>query len=96
MLNTHTQCTHTHAYICTHEYAHTQVFITKPRYCVPFLQPGRLVKVAVGSDDFGWGSIVNFQKKTNQKVWWGVVKKMYSIFFVITSLMCCDCIIDVL
>ena len=42
--------------------------ITKPVYCVPFLQPGRLVKVEHNDEDFGWGAVVNFQKKANQKV----------------------------
>ena len=46
-----------------------QAFITKPKYCVPFLQPGRLVRVEHGDDeDFGWGTVINFQKKANQKV----------------------------
>ncbi|KAI9024145.1 antiviral helicase [Hyaloraphidium curvatum] len=46
-----------------------------PSYSVPFLQPGRLVKVRVepegrdgmsdeGVMDFGWGVVINFQKKT--------------------------------
>lgn len=84
-------------------------FVHKPRYCLPFLQPGRLVRVNVSSKssnrfvgkyspsdlfgfvaleklkmlntfwvfhfqvkkedlDFGWGVIVNFQKKANVKV----------------------------
>ena len=46
-----------------------QTHITKPIYCVPFLQPGRLVKVEHDDEDFGWGCIVNFQKKANQKVY---------------------------
>lgn len=41
-------------------------FIQKPQYLLPFLQPGRLVKVKNGEDDFGWGMVVNFQKKANQ------------------------------
>ena len=46
-----------------------QAFITKPKYCVPFLQPGRLVCVEHGDEEnFGWGTVVNFQKKANQKV----------------------------
>ena len=45
-----------------------QIYITKPIYCVPFLQPGRLVRVEHDDEDFGWGCIVNFQKKANQKV----------------------------
>ncbi|XP_056322948.1 exosome RNA helicase MTR4 [Danio aesculapii] len=42
-------------------------FIHKPRYCLPFLQPGRLVKVKKEDLDFGWGVVVNFQKKSNVK-----------------------------
>ncbi|KAI2660021.1 Exosome RNA helicase MTR4 [Labeo rohita] len=42
-------------------------FIHKPRYCLPFLQPGRLVRVKREDLDFGWGIVVNFQKKTNAK-----------------------------
>lgn len=62
--------------------------ITHPRFCLPFLQPGRLIKVSIqlellkspkaskqtnkpnnhsqirdGDNDFGWGSVVSFQKK---------------------------------
>src|SRR5690606_34359299 len=39
--------------------------ITKPTHSVPFLQPGRLVRIRDGSDDWGWGVVVNFQKKKN-------------------------------
>ncbi|KAL3868895.1 hypothetical protein ACJMK2_041651 [Sinanodonta woodiana] len=41
-------------------------FLHKPQYILPFLQPGRLVKVKNGEVDFGWGMVVNFQKKANQ------------------------------
>nr|XP_019937605.1 PREDICTED: superkiller viralicidic activity 2-like 2 [Paralichthys olivaceus] len=44
-----------------------QEFIHKPKYCLPFLQPGRLVKVKNEDADFGWGVIVNFCKKSNVK-----------------------------
>lgn len=66
-------------------------FIVKPKYLLPFLQPGRLVQasyhifpplsptweysnvhlllqVESPEDDYGWGCVVNFQKKANQKV----------------------------
>jgi ATP-dependent RNA helicase DOB1 len=41
--------------------------ISSPTYCLPFLQPGRLVKIEQQSEngtilDFGWGVIVNFNK----------------------------------
>lgn len=38
-------------------------FITKPTYLVPFLQPGRMVKIQKDSDEFDWGIIVNFKKQ---------------------------------
>ncbi|XP_048762429.2 exosome RNA helicase MTR4-like [Ostrea edulis] len=41
-------------------------YIQKPQYILPFLQPGRLVQVKNGDDDFGWGAVINFQKKANQ------------------------------
>ncbi|XP_042365773.1 exosome RNA helicase MTR4 [Plectropomus leopardus] len=44
-----------------------QEFIHKPKFCLPFLQPGRLVKVKNEDADFGWGVVVNFCKKTNTK-----------------------------
>jgi ATP-dependent RNA helicase DOB1 len=38
--------------------------IMHPNFCLPFLQPGRLVKVKYRNHDFGWGAVVNF---TNRK-----------------------------
>ena len=31
-----------------------------PNYSLPFMQPGRLVKVKHGEHDFGWGAVINF------------------------------------
>ena len=42
--------------------------ITHPTYCLPFLQPGRLVKVKHETLDFGWGVVINFQKRLPPKV----------------------------
>lgn len=42
-----------------------QGFITQPTYLVPFLQPGRMVKIQKEADEFDWGIIVNFKKKTD-------------------------------
>lgn len=49
-----------------------RVIVLSPRYCFPFLQPGRLVSIHCNSDDkttsftledqVTWGVIVNFQK----------------------------------
>ncbi|KAH9919459.1 antiviral helicase [Epithele typhae] len=44
-----------------------QEVITHPNYILPFLQPGRLVKVKHQKFDFGWGVIVNYQKRANPK-----------------------------
>lgn len=43
-----------------------QKIITKPIYLVPFLQPGRLIRVQTKTDDFGWGMVVNFEKKASK------------------------------
>lgn len=42
--------------------------ITHPTYSLPFLQPGRLVKVKYQKMDFGWGVIINYQKRLPPKV----------------------------
>jgi ATP-dependent RNA helicase DOB1 len=39
--------------------------IHQPLYALPFLQPGRLVRVRDVDEDWGWGVVVNFQKKQN-------------------------------
>ncbi|RDB26840.1 ATP-dependent RNA helicase mtr4 [Hypsizygus marmoreus] len=41
--------------------------ITHPTYSLPFLQPGRLVKVKYQKVDFGWGVIINYQKRLPPK-----------------------------
>lgn len=42
--------------------------VTHPTYSLPFLQPGRLVKVKHKDLDFGWGIIINYQKRLPPKV----------------------------
>jgi len=42
--------------------------ITHPNYCLSFLQPGRLLKVKWQKLDFGWGVIINYQKRVPAKV----------------------------
>ncbi|CAO1370413.1 unnamed protein product [Diamesa tonsa] len=39
-------------------------FVTNPQYLVPFLQPGRMIKVKSDEEEFEWGIIVNFKKDT--------------------------------
>ncbi|KAK7438075.1 ATP-dependent RNA helicase mtr4 [Stygiomarasmius scandens] len=41
--------------------------ITHPSYSLPFLNAGRLVKVKYGKLDFGWGVVINFQKRLPPK-----------------------------
>ncbi|KAE9392913.1 antiviral helicase [Gymnopus androsaceus JB14] len=41
--------------------------ITHPTYALPFLKSGRLVKVKYGSLDFGWGVVINFNKRLPPK-----------------------------
>ncbi|KAL0083768.1 rRNA-processing arch domain-containing protein [Phycomyces blakesleeanus] len=36
--------------------------INHPTYCLPFMQPGRLIKVKRDDTDFGWGAVVNYSK----------------------------------
>ncbi len=36
--------------------------MNQPIYCLPFLQPGRLVRIRDNDTDWGWGVVVNFQK----------------------------------
>lgn len=41
--------------------------VTHPTYSIPFLQPGRLVKVKHQKLDFGWGVVINYQKRLPPK-----------------------------
>lgn len=38
-----------------------------PTYCLPFLQPGRLLRIKYDNMDFGWGVVVNYNKVTRGK-----------------------------
>lgn len=42
--------------------------VTHPAYALPFLQSGRLVKVKHERLDFGWGVVINYQKRLPPKV----------------------------
>ena len=53
--------------------------ITHPSYTLPFLQPGRLVKIKHENLEFGWGIILNYQKRQPPKV----------IHFAPLSVSCC-------
>ncbi|KAF6760384.1 rRNA-processing arch domain-containing protein [Ephemerocybe angulata] len=41
--------------------------VTHPAYSLPFMRPGRLVKVKHQKLDFGWGVVVNYQKRLAPK-----------------------------
>lgn len=42
--------------------------VTHPTYSLPFLKPGRLVQVKYKDIDFGWGVIINYQKRLPPRV----------------------------
>ncbi|KAF8841476.1 antiviral helicase [Paxillus ammoniavirescens] len=44
-----------------------RLVITHPTYCLPFLQAGRLVRVKHKDANFGWGVVINFQKRIKSK-----------------------------
>ncbi|KAF5296655.1 hypothetical protein FQR65_LT10195 [Abscondita terminalis] len=46
---------------------HFRTYITKSQYLIPFLQPGRLVKIKTKEAEYDWGMIVNFKKVTDRK-----------------------------
>lgn len=37
-------------------------YLTKSEYLIPFLQPGRLVKIKFENDEYDWGIVINFRK----------------------------------
>ncbi|KAK2763974.1 ATP-dependent RNA helicase mtr4 [Arachnomyces sp. PD_36] len=37
--------------------------ISRPEYCIPFLNPGRLIHIKHQSFDFGWGVVVGYHKR---------------------------------
>ncbi|KAA0194557.1 Superkiller viralicidic activity 2 2 [Fasciolopsis buskii] len=43
--------------------AQQRQYIRRPQYIVPFLQPGRLIKVSTESCDYGWGAVINLKKR---------------------------------
>jgi ATP-dependent RNA helicase DOB1 len=38
-------------------------FTNKPIHALPYMQPGRLVYIKDGADDWGWGVVISFTKK---------------------------------
>eukprot|EP00033_Pygsuia_biforma_P000792 GCRY01000924.1.p1 GENE.GCRY01000924.1~~GCRY01000924.1.p1 ORF type:complete len:1040 (-),score=392.45 GCRY01000924.1:28-3147(-) len=42
--------------------------LVQPQYALPFLNPGRLVKVQKGPEDWGWGVVVSFHKKMENRI----------------------------
>ena len=40
-----------------------RMVIIHPNYCLPFMQPGRLVEVKDGEHEFGWGAVMNFARR---------------------------------
>jgi ATP-dependent RNA helicase DOB1 len=42
--------------------------ITLPKHIINFMNPGRLIHVVNKDDDFGWGVVINFRKRPNNKL----------------------------
>jgi ATP-dependent RNA helicase DOB1 len=42
--------------------------ITLPKNVINFMNPGRLIHVINKNDDFGWGAVINFRKRPNNKL----------------------------
>ncbi|XP_026843750.1 exosome RNA helicase MTR4 [Drosophila persimilis] len=42
-------------------------WLTRPQYLLPFLQPGRLVKVSAGTQEYDWGIVLNFKKQDQSR-----------------------------
>ncbi|KAL8953219.1 MAG: hypothetical protein Q9222_000918 [Ikaeria aurantiellina] len=41
--------------------------IQHPNYCLPFMQPGRLVRIKYQDMDFGWGVVINFVERRRSR-----------------------------
>lgn len=39
--------------------------IIHPNYSLPFMQPGRLVYIKDGENEFGWGAVINFARRSS-------------------------------
>jgi ATP-dependent RNA helicase DOB1 len=46
--------------------ADLRAVITHPAHILPFLQPGRLLKIKDGENDFGWGVLISYSKRSNK------------------------------
>ncbi|CAF0705983.1 unnamed protein product [Brachionus calyciflorus] len=42
--------------------------ISNPKNCLNFLNPGRLVQIVNKNDNFGWGVVISFRKRANNKL----------------------------
>ena len=42
--------------------------ISAPKNCLNFLNPGRLVQIVNKNDNFGWGVVISFRKRANNKL----------------------------
>eukprot|EP00743_Colponemidia_sp_Colp-15_P003213 GILK01003472.1.p1 GENE.GILK01003472.1~~GILK01003472.1.p1 ORF type:complete len:1034 (+),score=223.64 GILK01003472.1:50-3151(+) len=45
-----------------------RAMMNQAEFVLPFLQPGRLARVQEGDLDFGWGVVINFQKRNAEKM----------------------------
>ncbi|EEB07295.1 ATP-dependent RNA helicase DOB1 [Schizosaccharomyces japonicus yFS275] len=61
-----------------------------PEFCLPFLQPGRLIQVRLKDQVFPWGILVNFHKAENASLHLQIRKSNPSDFYVLDVLLPVD------
>nr|WCZ58335.1 exosome RNA helicase MTR4 [Paratrimastix eleionoma] len=67
------------------EYTNT---ILKPIHCLPYLQTGRLVQINDGTEEWGWGIVVNFLRKSASESTGTTINS--TLNYVVDCLLCCD------
>lgn len=60
--------------------------ITHPNYALPFMQPGRLVRITHQQHEFGWGVVVDFRKRTGLSRAQAAETKQQNLFIIDTLL----------
>lgn len=60
--------------------------ITHPTYCLPFMQPGRLLHIKHNDLDFGWGAVVNYNRTIDRSK---PKDDPDHFYYVVDVLLCC-------
>eukprot|EP00160_Parvularia_atlantis_P000653 Unigene10529_Nuclearia_a/m.32198 Unigene10529_Nuclearia_a/g.32198 ORF Unigene10529_Nuclearia_a/g.32198 Unigene10529_Nuclearia_a/m.32198 type:complete len:509 (-) Unigene10529_Nuclearia_a:66-1592(-) len=65
--------------------------VNHPSFCLSFLTPGRLVRVRDGEVDYGWGAVINYQKRSTQTKLSGAVPVDGSVAkYIVDVLLYCE------